>query len=765
MQPMKFGIGQAVPRVEDKRFMTGAGRYTADIALEGALTALFLRSPHAHAIFTIADLSTARAMPGVKAVLSAADIGHLDDLPCLAPMQNADGSPMASVAFPLLAKDRVCHAGDAIALVIAETEAEARAALEAIEISYVPQPAVTDLKAAVSADAPRAHPTLASNIAYANAIGDAAKTDKVFAKAAHVVSLDIVNNRLVANYMEPRAAIADYDAATQSYFLTTASQGVHSLRDSIAGTLRIAADKLRVVTPDVGGGFGTKAIIYREYPLLLEAAKRCGRPVKWVCDRSEHFLVDAHGRDNVTHAAMALDARGRFLGLQLDIIGNLGAYPSQYGPYIHWLGATMASGPYRIPTLNVSVRGVYTNTVPVDAYRGAGRPEAAYVLERLVDQCARALNMKRDEIRKRNFVDAKSMPYKTLTGRRYDVGDFAGAMQQALANADWQGFPKRAKASAKRGKLAGIGFASYIECTAWGAGETGDVSLEADGSVTVRVGTQSNGQGHATAYAQVVSQHLDVPLEQIRVLQGDTAAIATGGGTGGSRSIPVGSAMISQASAKLADQLKERAADRLEAAVKDLEVAGGGVRVVGTDRAISFAEIAALPGAPEALAAEASYVPADATYPNGTHVCEVEIDPETGELAIQRYTVCDDFGLTLNPLLLAGQVHGGIAQGIGQALLERTVFAEDGQMLTASFMDYCLPRAADMPGLAFETRNIPSTTNPLGLKGAGEAGSIGASPAVMNAVVDALHRAYGITHIDMPATPARIFSAIAAARG
>jgi carbon-monoxide dehydrogenase large subunit len=761
MTVMKFGIGQPVRRVEDQRFITGQGLYTADIQPRGALCALFLRSPHAHATFAISDAGAAKAVPGVVAILTADDVAHIGDVPCLAPMSNADGTTTPLPAYPVLAKTHVRYVGDAVAMIVAETEAQAREAAEALAVAYEPLSSVTDLsRAALDLAAPRVHAGLSSNIAYTNAIGDKAAADAIFAKAETIAKIEIVNNRLVANYLEPRAAIGEYESATDSYTLTTSSQGVHSLRDCLLGMLGLEPEALRVVTPDVGGGFGTKAMIYREYPLLLEAAKICGRPVKWVADRSEHFIADAHGRDNVTKAEMALDSQGRFLALRIDIIGNLGAYASQFGPYIHWLGATMATGPYHIPALHVAVRGVYTHTVPVDAYRGAGRPEAAYVLERLVDQCARVTNRKRGEIRLLNFVTPAQMPYATLTGRRYDVGDFGGAMKRAFEKADWDGFEVRAEAAKKRGKLAGIGCASYIECTAWGQGENGSVELAGDGTFLVRVGTQSNGQGHATAYAQVVSHYLDVPLDQIRVLQGDTAEIATGGGTGGSRSIPIGAAMISQASVKLAEQLKALAADQLEASVSDLEIAAGAVRIIGTDRQISFAALAALPDSADLRKASDEYVPADATYPNGTHICEIEIDPETGETQILRYTLCDDFGMTLNPLLLAGQVHGGIAQGIGQALMECMVFGRDGQPLSATLLDYCVPRADDLPFYAFETRNIASTTNPLGLKGAGEAGSIGSSPAVMNAVADALIRAGSAAHIDMPATPARIFAAL-----
>ena len=762
---MKFGVGQAVKRVEDVRLITGRGNYTSDYAPEGALHAVFLRSPHAHATFSFGDLDAARALPGVKAVYVAADLAALGDLPCLAPMANSDQSTTPLKPYPVLAKGAAHHVGDMVAMVVAESERLARDGAELLEVEWSPLPAAVDMREAIGDGAPQVFGEAPGNIAYDAHIGDQAKTEKAFAGAAHAVSLSVVNQRLVANYMEPRSAIGEYDSASGRYTLNVGSQGVHGLRDVIAESiLKIPPDKLRVVTNDVGGGFGTKSLMHREYPLVLEAARRLGRPVCWQADRSEHFVGDAQGRDNLTTAEMALDANGRFLAMRVDILGNLGAYLSQFGPFIPWLGATMATGSYDITTLYVRCRGVYTHTVPVDAYRGAGRPEAAYVLERLVDQCARALKLAPEEIRARNFVKPAQMPYRTQTARTYDVGDFEGAMRASLAKADYAGFEARAAAARKRGAIRGIGFASYIECTAWNDNEEGSVELAPDGRFTVLIGTQSNGQGHETAYAQVVSQYLDVPLDRITVVQGDTDRVATGFGTGGSRSIPIGAVMVSRASEKLVVSLKELAADKLEAAVADLEASNGAIRIAGTDRAISYAEIAALPGATrDKLKAIESFAPPDATYPNGTHTCEVEIDPETGETRIERYTVVDDFGFTLNPLLLAGQVQGGVAQGVGQALMERAVFGEDGQLLTASLMDYCLPRADNFPNLHFETRNIPSTTNPLGLKGAGEAGSIGSTPAVMNAVNDALWRAYGVTHLDMPATPLAIFTAIAAA--
>ena len=603
-----------------------------------------------------------------------------------------------------------------------------------------------------------------NNVAFDASLGDKATVDEAFAKAPRRAAIAIENNRLITNFMETRGVIAAYDAAAESFTLTISSQGVHSLRDTLANqVLKVDPAKVRVIAPDVGGGFGTKSFMYREYALAAEAARRLGRPVKWVADRMDHFTGDSQGRDNFSTGEVALSADGRFLAMRFDILANLGAYLSQFGPYIPYLGATMMTGVYGTPLIHVRVRGVYTHTVPVDAYRGAGRPEAAYLLERLVDRAARELGAKPEAVRRRNFIQPRQMPYKTPIGdRTYDTGDFRGHMERAMELADWSGFKERLRASRKARKLRGIGLATYIECTAWGEGEDAQVRLEEDGTVTVFSGTQSNGQGHATAYAQFAAEHLDVPLDRIRVVQGDTARVQTGNGTGGSRSIPIGGVSVGAASQDLARKLKELASDELEAAAADLEVADGAVRVVGTDRRIAFPELARLPGATEeARTGAASFVPPDATYPNGTHIAEVEIDPDTGVTALTRYTVCDDFGRAVNPLLLEGQVHGGVVQGIGQALHERAVYDAEGQLLTASFMDYALPRAEDVPFLRFETRNVPSTTNPLGIKGAGEAGSIGSCPAVMNAVVDALDRGHGLRDIDMPATPHAIRKALA----
>ncbi len=763
MAVMKFGVGQSVRRVEDQRFITGHGNYTSDILEAKALQAFVLRSPHAHARFAIADLGAARAMKGVKLILTAADLTHLGSVPCLAPIPNADKSPNPMPVQPLLCADTVRHVGDAVALIIAETIEQARDAAEAVVIDWTPLAAVADIGAAQARGAAQVWPDAPGNRVFDTGLGDAATVDAAFAGAHRVVKRVIHNNRLITNYMETRACLATYDAKTKVTTLTLTSQGVHGMRNNLAAhVLKVKPDKLRVITPDVGGGFGTKSFVTREYGLCAEAARVTRQPVRWVADRSEHFVADQHGRDNITVAEVALDKRGRFLAMRFDLVGNLGAYLSQYGPYIHYLGGTMLTGVYATPAIHVRVRGVFTHTVPVDAYRGAGRPEAAYVLERLVDAAAAEMGMAPDAIRRLNFIKPAQMPYATPIGsRRYDTGDFAGHMGRAMEAADWAGFKPREKMAAKRGRLLGRGLATYIECTAWGSGEEVSATLETDGTVTVLSGTQSNGQGHETAYAQFISQELDLPLERIRVVQGDTARIATGNGTGGSRSVPVGGVATFMAGQALAQKLKLLGAEALETSAADLEFVAGNIVIKGTDRRISLADIARRPEAtPEMRKGEGQFTPPDATYPNGTHVAEVELDPDTGVIRIVNYVICDDFGTTVNPLLLAGQVHGGVGQGIGQALMEQTVYDAEGQLITASFMDYCMPRADDMPSFRFETKNVPSTTNPLGIKGAGEAGSIGSCPAVMNAVVDVLRRNFGVAHIDMPATPSRVFAAM-----
>lgn len=758
MRPMKFGMGQALTRVEDQRFVTGSGHYATDYHAKGELQAFVLRSPYASAGFRFGDLGTARAMPGVVAVITHDDVAHLGDLPCQAPVKNTDGTLPQAPSYPVLPKDRVRHVGEAVAFIVAETLNEARDAAEAIDIAWTAGPVVSEIADARKKGAALVHEAAPGNVAFDHLMGDKAKTDAVFAKAARVVSLDVVNNRLIANYMEARSIVAE-PQKDGKFHITLGSQGSHGLRNTLAKFIfKTDPANFRVVTPDVGGGFGTKSFMYREYPLTVFAAGKLGRPVRWASDRSEHFFACAHGRDNLTHCEMALDERGKFLALRVEIDANMGAYLSQYGPYIPWLGATMLTGVYDIKAGYARVRGLFTNSVPFDAYRGAGRPEAAYMLERFVDYIADEIGMDRVKLRKLNFIKPSKMPYKTVTGRVYDTGEFAGHLDRAMELSDWKSFPARVKAAKRAGKLRGIGLGVYIEACGGGSPEPAYVTLEKDGTATVRIGTQSNGQGHETAYAQLVSQHLDLPLDKIRVKQGDTNDTPTGQGTGGSRSIPVGGSGVLKAAELLATNLKTLAAEKLEAGVADLEIAGGAVRIAGTDRRLTFTEIAALPGAKkDMLSTTAEFRPPEATYPNGTHVCEVEIDPETGETRIVNFVIVDDFGVTLNPILLAGQIHGGAAQGIGQAMIERYVQDENGQILTASFLDYAMPRADDMPNFVFETRNVPSTTNAMGLKGAGEAGTIGAAPAAMNAIVDALRRAKGIRHVDMPANAQAIW--------
>lgn len=757
--PIKFGVGQSVLRKEDDALIRGKGRYTDDYAPQAALRCLVLRSPHAHATYAI-DASRARGLPGVALILTADDVADLGNLPCLF---NLETDPFTGPPYPILAKDEVRHVGDAIAFVIAETIDQARDAIEAIDVKWSPLPAVTGVVNAVKKGAPQVWPDKPGNLLFDASIGDKAATEAAFAKAHAVAEISIVNPRVVASFMETRAAVCEYDAKNDHLTLTVGSQGSHRLRDILCqNVLNIPTDKMRVICPDVGGGFGTKLFPYREYALLAVAARRLKKAVKWAADRSEHFMGDAQGRDNVTTAKMALAEDGKFLAMDCDLMGDMGAYLSTFGPYIPHGGAGMLPGLYDIQAFHCRVRTIFTNSVPVDAYRGAGRPEAAYVIERLVDACARKLDMTPDAIRRKNFIQPKALPYKTATGKVYDSGDFAAHLKRAMEIADWKEFSKRAKAAKKNGLIRGIGLASYVEICGVMGEETANVRLDPNGDVTVLIGTQSSGQGHQTAYAQIVAEQFGLPPERVHVRQGDTAEIATGLGTGGSASIPSGGVSVERATRELGTKLKEIAAQALEASAGDLEITDGVIRIAGTDRSISFADVAKRAGAdPSKLNGSATFASADGTYPNGTHLAEVEIDPATGIIKIIKYVIVDDFGMTLNPLLLAGQVHGGAMQGIGQALMEQVVYgATDGQLITATYMDYALPRAADGPSFVFETNNIPCKTNPLGVKGAGEAGAIGSCPAVVNAIVDALWREYKIDHIDMPATPERVWIAI-----
>src|SRR5262245_43741841 len=760
--PVKFGFGQPLRRKEDDPLLRGAGRYIADIELANPLHAVVVRSPHAHAQFRIVNATRGGGMPGVRLVLTASDITHLGPLPTPGTVPNVE---IKVPSYPILARDLVRHVGDAVAFVVADSIDQAKDAAEALEIDWQTMPHVIGAVAALKRGAPQVWEDRPGNLAFEVTAGDAGATKEAFAKAAQIVELTIINQRLVTNYLDTRGVIAEHDG--DRHTLTVSSQGSHIIRDIIAGdVMKLAPEKMRVITPDVGGGFGTKLFPYREYALAAVAAERLRRPVKWICDRTEHFLGDSHGRDNISTARLAVDEKGRFLALELDIIADMGAYLSCYAPYIPWLGVGMATGPYDIPVAHVRLRAAYTNTVPVDAYRGAGRPEASYLMERVVDAAAHDLDIAPDVLRRRNLIKPKALPYKTPTGKVYDSGDFAGTLARAQEIIEWDGFNKRATQSKRAGRLRGIGIATYVEACGNNGPEAANLTLDRDGGVTLLIGSQSTGQGNATSYAQLIAERLDLSPERVRVFQGDTDRIKSGAGTGGSSSIPVGGVSVDRATKKLAEQMKEIAADALEAAMGDLEIVDGSVRIAGTDRVISFADLAAHPKASaEKLRAEEEFSVEPPTYPNGTHIAEVEVDPETGATHIMRYVVVDDFGATLNPLLLEGQVHGGAVQGIGQALMEDTVYdPASGQLLSASLMDYPMPRAEHAPEFVFETRNVPCRTNPLGVKGAGEAGAIGSCPTVINAVVDALWRAYRIRHIDMPATPQRIWKAIATAR-
>ncbi|WEK49356.1 MAG: xanthine dehydrogenase family protein molybdopterin-binding subunit [Candidatus Kaistia colombiensis] len=759
--PRKFGMGAAVRRKEDPALILGRGHFTDDYTPAGTLHAFVVRSAMAHARITVNGLEAARAAPGVSLVLSGADVARYAGPPPKEFPSIVAGTERHIPRRPLLVADIARHVGDPIAFVVADTLEAAQAAAELVDIDYDTLPTVTDAREAAAADAPLVYPEFGTNVAFTHHRGSKDATDAAFRRAARVVRIEVVNQRLVANYMETRGVVAEYDPATERFTLTLGTQGRHKMRDIIAeDILGIDPKRIRVVTPDVGGGFGTKSFVYHEYPLAALVAQKLGRPVKWIQERAEHFQIDAHGRDNVTAAEMALDAEGRFLALRIDLLSNLGAYISQYGADIAVGGVTMSTGLYDIPAMDVTVRGILTTTTPTDAYRGAGRPEAAYLIERLVDLCGRETELGPVEIRKRNFIRPDQLPYLTQGGRRYDTGDFAGHLDRDLAIMDYAGFPARAEASKRGGKLRGFGIATYVEACAFPGSEPATVTLNGDGTLTLLIGTQTNGQGHGTAYSQFIAAHLGVEMDRIIVIQGDTDKVPTGEGTGGSRSIPLGAVSVDRASVKLVRQLKEITSDELEAGIEDLEVADGVIRVAGTDQAIALAEIAKRAKNPALLTAVGEFVQDECTYPNGTHIAEVEIDPDTGVVQVVDFSICDDFGVTVNPILLAGQLHGGVVQGIGQALYERTVHDSDGQLLTATFLDYCVPRADHLPNLRFATHNVPSTTNAMGIKGAGEAGTIGATPAVMNAVVDALARASGITHIDMPATPERVWAAL-----
>jgi carbon-monoxide dehydrogenase large subunit len=692
----------------------------------------------------------------------------------MTPIPGRDGNPPVMPGHPVLARDRVRHVGDPVAAVVAETAQQAADAAERVDVSYRERDHVIGLEAALADGAPQIWEQAPGNLCLDFGIGDEAAAEAALSEAQHVTRLTLVNNRVVVASLEPRCALGEYDAETGSYVLTTGSQGVHGLRNQLAQhVLKVAPERVRVTTPDVGGGFGMKIFLYGEQVVALHAAKALGRPVRWSGQRTESFLSDVHGRDHVSEVAIGFDADARIVGMRIDTIANLGAYLSNFGPYVATsAGARMYPGVYNIPALFGRTRAVFTNTVPVDAYRGAGRPEAAYLLERTIDVAARELGLCPAELRARNFIKPQELPHTTATGMTYDSGDFARIQETALTRADARNLEARKTDARKRGKLRGLGHASYIECCAGIGEEEAKLRLDADGGVTLWVGTQTNGQGHATAYAQLIADRLGLRPEQIRVRQGDTEELGFGRGTGGSRSLLMGGGATQAATDKAIEKAKRLAAWLMECAPGDVAFDAGSFTIAGTDRQVGLqavAEAAQRADLPEELAGgvaeSARYQAPPLTYPNGCHVCEVEIDAQTFEVEIVAYTIVDDAGTIVNPLMLRGQVHGGTTQGIGQALLENTAYDPDsGQLITASFQDYTMPRADDLPTFDVSfVEDIPCTTNPMGIKGAGEAGAIGAPPAVINALVDAL-QPYGVTHIDMPATPQRIFDTAMAAR-
>ncbi len=764
MAATKFGLAQPVRRVEDPRLLKGLGCYTDDIVLPAMLYGIVLRSPHAAANIGAIDTAAAAKRPGVRAIYTAADLAGLGTLPCAAPVQNKDGSDMASPPHPVLADGVVRHVGDPVAFIVADTIEQARDAAEAIAVDYEILPSATDLATATNPGIAAVWPDVANNTVFDWEIGDKTATDAAFAKAAHVTRLTVVNNRIVVSSMEARAAVADYDAKAGRWTLYANTQGGWLVKNLIGPLFGTDPEKFRIVTPDVGGGFGMKLFLYAEHVLTCFAARALGRPVKWAASRGESFLCDTQGRDNITLGELATGADGIFLALRTRNVSNMGAYLSTFAPYIPtYAGTSVLSSIYNFKAIYANVVGVFTNTVPVDAYRGAGRPEANYLVERLVDAAARELKIDRVELRRRNMVPPSAMPHETPVGKTYDSGDFKIVLDAALSKMDYSGFEARRASSAAQGKRRGLGLAYYLEATGGDPTERAEIRFADDGFVDVYVGTQSTGQGHETAYVQLTATRLGIDGEKIRIRQGDTDTIPVGGGTGGARSLYSEGQAIVKTADSVIEKGKLAASEELEAALTDIVFADGRFQITGTDRGIGILELAAIRRRKSLPLDTAEIAAIDHhTFPNGCHMAEVEIDPETGVTTVMRYVVCDDVGKAINPLIVCGQVAGGVAQGMGQAILEHTVFdPESGQLLSGSFMDYALPRADDLPDIEVELVEVPCVTNALGVKGAGEAGAVGSPPALINAILDALSPD-GVTAIDMPATPERVWRALAA---
>lgn len=784
--PKDSGIGASSKRREDVRFLTGKGQYTDDINLNGQTHAYFIRSEVAHGKINAINTSEAESAPGVLKVFTSADFESAGGIPCGWQVTDRFGEPMKEPKHPILAEGVVRHVGDPIAVVVAETLEQARDAAELVEIDIEELPAVVDMKAALADGAPKVHADLDTNLCYDWGFVEENKAavEDAIQNAHHVTTLELVNNRLVANPMEPRVAIGDYAAGTGDHTLYTTSQNPHVIRLLMgAFVLSIPEHKLRVVAPDVGGGFGSKIYHYAEEAFVTVAAKVVGRPVKWTSSRAEAFISDAHGRDHVTKIELAMDENGIFTALRTETYANMGAYLSTFAPCVPtWLHGTLMAGNYTTPLVYVNVKAVFTNTVPVDAYRGAGRPEASYSIERVIDKAAREIGMDPFEIRRRNFIKPEQFPYATPVAVEYDTGNYHATLDKVMEIGDVAGFAARRAESEANGKLRGLGIAHYIEACGIapshlvgqlgaraGLYDAATVRVNATGSVSVMVGAHSHGQGHETTFPQVMSEMLGIPEENIEIVHGDSSKIPFGMGTYGSRSLAVcGSAMV-KATDKVISKAKKIAAHLLEAGDADIEFKDGTFSVAGTDKSVAWGDVTLAAYVPHnypleslepGLEETAFYDPANFTYPSGAYLCEVEVDPDTGKVSVERFSAADDFGNVINPMIVEGQVHGGVAQGIGQALLEACVYDEDGQLLSASYMDYAMPRADDVPMYAVDHSCVtPCTHNPLGVKGCGEAGAIGSPPAVINAVVDALSK-YGVTHIDMPASPSRVWAAI-----
>ncbi|WP_149538554.1 xanthine dehydrogenase family protein molybdopterin-binding subunit [Siccirubricoccus phaeus] len=776
---LKFGVGQPVPRNEDPTLLQGQGRYTDDLALPGQLWCVIVRSPYAHGIIKGIDTAAAKEVPGVVAVFTGADLAEYGPLRCVLPLKNRDGSPLINILRPSLVTDKVRFVGDPVACVVAESKEAAKDGAEAVYLDIDILPAVTDASAAAAPDAPQLYDHIPGNQVLDFHFGDAEKVAAAFAAAAHVTKLSIRNNRIVVCAMEPRSAIGEYDPESGRYTLHVGSQGVFGLRGQMANDiLKVPTDKVRILTGNVGGSFGMKASAYPEYTCLLHAAKVLGRPVKWTDERTGSFLSDQHGRDHEVEAELALDAEGKALAVRLTSYANMGGYLATVGPLMGTgnFSKNIQSN-YATPLIEVSTKCLVTNTTPVSAYRGAGRPEGNYFFERLLEQAAKETGRSAIELRRINHIKPEAFPFSAPSGSVYDSGDFTGVLEAALDAADWDGFEARKAESKAAGKLRGRGIGNFLECTAPPMKEQGEIRFNEDGTVTIITGTLDYGQGHWTPFAQVLHQTLGVPFESIRLVQGDSDLLIAGGGTGGSKSLMASGAAIIEAAQLVIEKGKLAAAHMLEAAPADIEFTRdadgtGRFTIAGTDRSMSIMEVAARirtannppPELPESLDVRHVFDQAPMAYPNGCHICEVEIEPETGLTHVVRYTSVNDFGVIVNPLLVEGQAHGGIVQGIGQAIYEHVAYSEEGQLLSGSYQDYALPRASDVPSFGFLSRPDPCKTNPIGAKGCGEAGCAGSLPAVMNAIVDALSE-YGISHIDMPATPERVWRAIQEARG